>query len=86
MLQFLCPNGHRIHCPDDQAGRAAKCPKCGSAFKVPTADQLGDSDGPVSAESESGVTKAGAGSGPGRIEVRVMFPKSPIQIARMSLC
>lgn len=35
MIEFLCPNGHRIRCPDEQAGRAAKCPKCHVAFRVP---------------------------------------------------
>ncbi len=35
MIEFLCPNGHRIRCPDEQAGRAAKCPKCQVAFRVP---------------------------------------------------
>ncbi len=36
MIEFLCPNGHRIRCPDEQAGRAAKCPKCRVAFRVPS--------------------------------------------------
>ncbi len=35
MIEFLCPNGHRIRCPDNQAGRAAKCPKCQVRFRVP---------------------------------------------------
>ncbi|MDZ7619553.1 MAG: hypothetical protein U1E05_21340 [Patescibacteria group bacterium] len=35
MIEFLCPNGHRIRCPDSQAGRAAKCPKCQVRFRVP---------------------------------------------------
>ncbi len=35
MIEFLCPNGHKIRCPDDQAGRAAKCPKCQVRFRVP---------------------------------------------------
>lgn len=35
VLEFLCPNGHRIHCPEDRAGRAAKCPKCGVKFQIP---------------------------------------------------
>jgi DNA-directed RNA polymerase subunit RPC12/RpoP len=34
-LEFLCPNGHRIVCPDDRAGRDAKCPKCGVLLRVP---------------------------------------------------
>ena len=35
VIEFLCPNGHKIHCQDDQAGRAAKCPRCGVKFYVP---------------------------------------------------
>ena len=35
MIEFLCPNGHLIHCTEDQAGRAARCPQCGVRFRVP---------------------------------------------------
>ena len=35
MIEFLCPNGHKINCPDEQAGRGAKCPKCGARFRIP---------------------------------------------------
>ena len=35
MLEFLCPNGHQIHCADTMAGRAAKCPRCGVKFQIP---------------------------------------------------
>ncbi|MFZ1936297.1 MAG: hypothetical protein WCB27_02170 [Thermoguttaceae bacterium] len=49
MIEFLCPNGHKIRCQATQAGRAAKCPRCGVKFRVPdAADQnlpkTGDSD------------------------------------------
>ena len=37
MIEFLCPNGHRIHCPEEQAGRAARCPRCGVKFRIPDA-------------------------------------------------
>jgi hypothetical protein len=36
VIEFLCPNNHKIRCPDDQAGRAAKCPKCGVKFLIPS--------------------------------------------------
>ncbi|HTQ39091.1 MAG TPA: hypothetical protein VMJ32_08680 [Pirellulales bacterium] len=36
-LDFFCPNGHRITCPEDRAGREAKCPRCGVALRVPSA-------------------------------------------------
>jgi rRNA maturation protein Nop10 len=35
VIEFLCPNGHRIHCPEEQAGRAARCPRCGVKFRIP---------------------------------------------------
>jgi len=35
VIEFLCPNGHRIRCQASQAGRAAKCPRCGVKFRVP---------------------------------------------------
>jgi hypothetical protein len=40
MIEFLCPNGHRIRCQASQAGRAAKCPRCGVNFRVPDAAEL----------------------------------------------
>jgi len=53
MIEFLCPNGHKIRCQAAQAGKPAKCPRCGVKFRVPDAtDQnipkLGDSDPSVS--------------------------------------
>jgi len=34
-ITFQCPNGHRLTCPDVQAGKPGKCPKCGAVFRVP---------------------------------------------------
>src|SRR5712672_2082378 len=34
-ITFLCPNGHRLSCPEQQAGKGGKCPKCGASFKIP---------------------------------------------------
>ena len=44
VIQFLCPNGHKIHCPDDRAGKPAKCPKCGVKFRIPELSELQTSD------------------------------------------
>lgn len=54
MIEFLCPNGHRIHCPEEQAGRAAKCPRCGVKFRVPETPAAGSED---AADSESGASR-----------------------------
>lgn len=54
MMEFLCPNGHRIRCQPDQAGRAAKCPRCGVKFRVPNptdvdvSENAGASDSSIS--------------------------------------
>jgi hypothetical protein len=37
VIRFLCPNGHKIHCPESLAGQPAKCPACGVRFLVPSA-------------------------------------------------
>lgn len=34
-ITFLCPNGHRLSCPEHHAGRAGQCPDCGSRFRIP---------------------------------------------------
>ena len=36
MIEFLCPNNHKIRCSDDRAGHEAKCPKCGVKFLIPS--------------------------------------------------
>lgn len=39
-IEAFCPNGHKILCPDDRAGRMAKCPRCGAPFRIPGGDAL----------------------------------------------
>jgi hypothetical protein len=34
-IEAVCPNGHQIKCPDSAAGKAARCPKCQSPFRIP---------------------------------------------------
>ncbi len=35
-IEFLCPNGHKLSCGEERAGRTAKCPKCGVAVQIPS--------------------------------------------------
>ena len=44
MIEFLCPNGHKIRCPTERAGQAAKCPRCGVKFRIPDPADLDASD------------------------------------------
>jgi hypothetical protein len=40
-IEVLCPNGHKIICPEDRAGRSARCPRCSEPFRIPEALQNG---------------------------------------------
>lgn len=63
MIEFLCPNGHKIRCQAAHAGRAAKCPRCGVKFCVP---ELTDQNRSHVADSEaSGALPNFADSGVG---------------------
>src|SRR5262245_34167632 len=49
-LEFNCPNGHRIVCPEDRAGTEGRCPKCGVTVRIP-----GTSAGPAKAPAANAV-------------------------------
>jgi hypothetical protein len=36
VIKFLCPNGHQLSAPENMTGKKGKCPKCQSAFVVPS--------------------------------------------------
>jgi DNA-directed RNA polymerase subunit RPC12/RpoP len=63
VIRFLCPNGHKVHCGDDQAGKPAKCPQCGTRFLVP--ESAGESVTGGASETTRGNTlgKKGPASG-----------------------
>jgi len=39
-IEFFCPNEHQLSAPDNMAGKAGKCPRCGSKFLIPTLEEL----------------------------------------------
>jgi hypothetical protein len=59
-IEFLCPNGHRLHGPASLQGRPGECPECGSKFRIPTYDDVSDEE---DTEVEIGLGRAD-GSGP----------------------
>jgi len=61
VLQFLCPNGHKVHCSEDRAGQAAKCPRCGIKFRIPSMEELDQGEQAPEVSPGSSV-KAGSGS------------------------
>ena len=68
VIRFICPNGHQLSAPEDRAGKAAKCPKCQTAFLVPDEEEVGAAD-----EERAGDEGAGdEGAGP----IRVGQPES----------
>lgn len=54
VLQFLCPNGHKVHCSENRAGQAAKCPRCGVKFRIPTPEELAGTGSPAVERTEGG--------------------------------
>ena len=56
-IEFLCPNGHRLHSPAQLAGRAGQCPHCGTRFRVPTLEDVFEAEETSVAEAvaEGGV-------------------------------
>jgi hypothetical protein len=77
VIKFLCPNGHQLSAPENMAGKKGKCPKCQSAFVVPTmaevaaagAEPAGDEQveaaGPAPASAAASDVAAASGSGKG---------------------
>jgi hypothetical protein len=55
-IEFTCPNGHRLSTKDEDAGKLAKCPKCGAVTKVPglNGSASGSTAEPIAAASASG--------------------------------
>jgi hypothetical protein len=66
MIEFLCPEGHKIRCPMEKAGRPAKCPRCGVGFRIPTVEELGVGQSTVADASLAGeeVTDVPASASP----------------------
>ena len=63
ILQFLCPNGHKVHCSEERAGQAAKCPRCGVKFRIPTIEEIHSTETPDVVTGSSVKVESGSGSG-----------------------
>lgn len=45
-ITILCPNGHKLTCPDSLAGKAGKCPHCAAKFRIPEKSGIPAGSGP----------------------------------------
>jgi hypothetical protein len=61
-ISLLCPNGHKLLCPESQAGKRGKCPHCGAVFRVPEVSNSGTID--VGDLAAGGSSANGNGSSP----------------------
>src|SRR5215204_3661439 len=79
MIKFLCPNGHQLSAPENLAGKPGKCPKCNTAFVVPTPEEEPDLEPPAAAAAAAPANAAptqptiGMGSGKGKGAPKDLF-------------
>ncbi len=43
-MEFLCPEGHRLHGPIHLQGKPGECPECGSRFRIPVYDDVSEEE------------------------------------------
>ena len=61
-IEFLCPNGHRLHGPRSLEGQPGQCPECGVKFRVPSSDETLDEKEDDAAQPEIDLVAAGDGN------------------------
>lgn len=88
-ITILCPNGHKLVCPESQAGKRGKCPHCQATFRVPLLEEAageaaGHKSSPAvstgSAPALAGVAVATTESGTNKLsapETNVVPPPPP---------
>lgn len=75
VIEFLCPQGHKIRCGDDRAGKPAKCPKCGVKFYVPGPDDdPADSGTWATAPAETSSSPASGSAGALKDQIEFLCP------------
>lgn len=72
-IEFRCPNGHRLSCPEDRAGKPATCPKCGTAFRVPNGQPDGSGHVALAGGEGQGEAAAVAQAGTAQNEDLIVF-------------
>jgi hypothetical protein len=60
-ITILCPNGHKLTCPDSLAGKAGKCPHCQAKFRIPEKSG-GPQIGPAGGAPQIQVKTGGSGA------------------------
>lgn len=87
VIEFLCPQGHKIRCGDDRAGKPAKCPKCGVRFYVPGPDDSDPSDSGswATAPAETSNTPGSGSAGALKEQIEFLCPNGHRVWAPISL-
>jgi hypothetical protein len=81
-ITILCPNNHKLTCPDSLAGKAGKCPHCGAKFKIPgpaTAEVAGAAAPAVAVVAEPAAAAAPAKPAAAHAPTPAPAAKSPIR-------
>ncbi len=70
VIEFACPNGHKLSSSDENVGRMAKCPRCGAPTLVPKTggsgkNILGDSPSRIGNGSGKSAAKSASDSAMG---------------------
>jgi hypothetical protein len=52
VIEFLCPNGHKLSGPASLQGHPGQCPHCGSKFQIPSAEDFEEDEGDEEHEQE----------------------------------
>ena len=63
VIKFLCPNGHQLSAPENMAGKKGKCPKCQSAFVVPTLEDVAAAEADAESVPQEQPAEVGASGG-----------------------
>ena len=79
-IEARCPNGHKIVCPEERAGRTARCPKCNAPFRIPEPPPNGKPQAPVPQSDDDLATSAAVlagGSSPSAVAAAARSPNEP---------
>ena len=80
-LEFLCPNGHKLHGASSLQGRPGQCPHCNARFLIPTEEEVAAAESSDAASRAVGAPENGNGDAEsGSIDDLVIAAAEPVVI------